>query len=360
MGIIGPNLTSKHTSAYLIMLLASYKRGHDASGSLAVYEQGSGFSTIHKVTDCVDFLADFLEKPKDKTYQHFWHPETCIFMGHVRSATKGDKDKLDNVHPFVFDNIIGSHNGTIHGVFPNSTKFDVDSQALFYNLNKNKGNIQQTLKELENTFSAAYVLTWFNQLNNTFHLLRNDKRPLWLGVHKDFILYASEEDPIKLAQTWLNFKNITIKELPEDTHLTFDLTKKNFIQHIQEETIKLEYKKIVHKGYSQNRKSEIPWKNQKLLEHNPYEQINNKKQLWPLTLQQDHSKTYSRYTIGRAKNLVVYKTQAIRLLNKGCNWCQKPTPILDIDNIEWINNEEFLCPKCKNDVDVQTVLQGIY
>ena len=366
MGIIGPNLKPKHTSVYLTLMLASYNRGQDAAGSLAVYNKGESFSIIHQASDCVDFITDHLTKPKNPERQHFWHDNMCSFMGHVRQATKGKKDDIENAHPFEFEHVTGAHNGTIHGVFPNSTKFDVDSEAIFYNLNENKGDIRKTIAEMDTVYSCAYALTWFNHTDQTFHFLRNDKRSLWIGECKDFIIYASEPGPIHLVKKWYGLYPIKVYSLEKDTHIWYDLTKEDFISHKHKEEIKHTCKTTVH---HHNTHTHVHHTNVKHTPINGYPiNKNHKAKLWPLSLQKEplitpatnrphilnpivpiHEREY--ISIGPTKTLCFKRHLVMKILNSGCNNCSNPVDITEVLDVRWLTNEEFACKGCK-DLDI--------
>lgn len=102
------------------------------------------------------------------------HPE--LVVGHARSATKGAVS-VKNAHPFAFKSLIGVHNGTINGAFKNSTKFETDSEALYFNIAEM--GLDEALKEaVSSSYSAAYALSYLDIDTKTLHLIRNKERPL--------------------------------------------------------------------------------------------------------------------------------------------------------------------------------------
>ena len=125
----------------------------------------------------------------------FAHPQK-VLIGHNRSATIGDKIE-ENAHPFMFDHVIGAHNGTldtscIKGLI-NHQLYGTDSQAIFATISA-KG-VDAALKEM----SGAWALTWFDNRDSTFNMLRNDKRPLHYTYSHDrnTLIWASEAEMLE-------------------------------------------------------------------------------------------------------------------------------------------------------------------
>jgi hypothetical protein len=83
--------------------------------------------------------------------------------GHTRLATRG-KVNRQNSHPFRYGRIIGSHNGMCEA--PN--KFQVDSEYLFYSLNKHHGDYNKALADI----SGYWGLSWFD--GSSFYLMSHN------------------------------------------------------------------------------------------------------------------------------------------------------------------------------------------
>ena len=363
MGIFGPKLLTEHKNAYISMILSSMDRGRDATGSLCLYNNGQSFSFIKDAENAATFLSQKLKKPKETKWQHFWHPNTCAFLGHVRQGTKGKKDDPNNAHPFRKDDIIGFHNGTINGMFPNSTKFDVDSEALFFNLAENEGNIKKTIQQLDKTHNTAYALVWYNHKDKTLHFLRNNQRPLFFTQTDDYLMYASEIETIRVASQWFNLPQTKISSLKEDIHVMYDLTQKNWHNEAKTETIKL-IKHIPATPRHISVPSHNAWTEKNRRWTNKFK---NKAKTWPKTQQKTtdipeefkntEQKAHDYIAIGPNKQLHRKALEVAKILNKGCNWCSSPTSLDDINEIAWKNHEEFICPNC-NTESVRT-LAGI-
>jgi len=112
---------------------------------------------------------------------HRWK-ETNLFLGHVRAATKGIVN-IENCHPFLFDNIIGCHNGTLNnwGILKKeyylSEEVDMDSKVFFDYL-----NTYDDYKILEEFDGAANVLWVDKRQPKKLFVFKHSERSLYRGV----------------------------------------------------------------------------------------------------------------------------------------------------------------------------------
>lgn len=108
--------------------------------------------------------------------------ETNLFLGHVRAATKGIVN-IENCHPFLFDNIIGCHNGTLNnwGILKKeynlSEKVDMDSKVFFEYL-----NTYDDYKILEEFDGAANVLWVDKRQPKKLFVFKHSERTLFRGI----------------------------------------------------------------------------------------------------------------------------------------------------------------------------------
>jgi hypothetical protein len=123
-------------------------------------------------------------------------------LGHCRAATRGESSRF-NAHPFCFDNIVGTHNGTLsyqsHKKLTGEAKFQTDSEAIFAEIEA--FGIGPTVKKFKgykenDTFSCpdAYALVWYDTRENSINFLRNKERPLYFAFDKkrEQLFWSSE------------------------------------------------------------------------------------------------------------------------------------------------------------------------
>lgn len=186
-------------------------RGKDSTGVAAI---GRNSWKVHKT---VGTPQDLFERVGAK--DGIESLSNICLIGHNRYATVGGVNR-GNAHPFEFENLVGVHNGTLRNkeVLEDYKDFGTDSEALYYNIDKNG------LKETMSKVIGAYTLVWFDKRTNTINFLRNQERPLAIALSEDkkFLFWASEKDMLEYV---LNRNNIKygIVELPVDTHYSWKI-----------------------------------------------------------------------------------------------------------------------------------------
>ncbi len=169
------------------MLFLDYFRGKDSTGVFCVtkdnevpwVKMAAPPDIARRAADYADVFKTAIAKGK-------------ILVGHNRKATIG-KVTSENAHPFVSDNVIMVHNGSLEN---HRQYFDteVDSEALAKLLGQT-----ETVKDVEEIFcdvSGAFSVVWYNVKSGLLHLFRNSQRPLYIGKSTNSsgpIVFASEK-----------------------------------------------------------------------------------------------------------------------------------------------------------------------
>jgi len=160
---------------------------------------------------------DFLEL--EKTKELIMDIDKYSFIvGHNRKATQGGKTAA-NAHPFQHKHITLVHNGTLvsrNGV-AGSAVTPVDSKAICHAMAE-KGS-EDLLPKLD----GAYALVWYDSINCTLNLARNDERPLHFAFSEDGnnMFFASEPWMIKEFISEV-FKVKTVYSLKPGIHMIID------------------------------------------------------------------------------------------------------------------------------------------
>ncbi len=159
--------------------IINYFRGKDSAGHFDYMTTPPGKENnciYHKSMDSIlDYIQD--EWPDNEEKRWSKGQGMKIIAGHARAATKGTICK-ENAHPFAHGYIVGMHNGTIHGEFANSKKFETDSEALIHNI-ADMG-IEDAIQEVNASAfgNPAYALVWVDSKKGTLNFLRNELRSL--------------------------------------------------------------------------------------------------------------------------------------------------------------------------------------
>ena len=187
-GIIGVACSSAATlpvkELFQSLLYHDVVRGPHATGIAAIDTHQNLVSVVKAAMPSHEFLG------QEEVKELFLHKHDYnIFIGHNRWATSGDKSKDCNAHPFSHGNIVGVHNGSLHrqSLLDDSTLFDVDSDNIFYDLDKN--GIDDTLAKLDGSFT----LVWYDKAAKSLNFIRNTERPLAVAkLSGGIYVWASE------------------------------------------------------------------------------------------------------------------------------------------------------------------------
>jgi len=207
VGVIGA-LSAPRIKLFKHMLVADVVRGKHSTGVFSIDKKG-GMSYVKRAVNGGRFVMDdnIDELPKG------WESNSRCIIGHNRAATVGSVT-TDNAHPFMFNNVVGVHNGTLDSeaglvsTLADGTKISVDSQKIYATMDVTKPEDIPTLLE---SLEGAYTLVWSDTRTGRIHMARNRERPLSLGHTPSSIMLASEMGML----TWLVEKSLGEHVKPE-------------------------------------------------------------------------------------------------------------------------------------------------
>jgi hypothetical protein len=201
VGIASNYLSDTEKAIFSELMLLSSWRGSESSGVLSLKrmwdkDKKEDLFTTKMRKDAVDPWT-FVGSEDMKAVMD--GGSTIFALGHTRAPTQGKVVK-ENSHPFSFSNVIGVHNGTIHGKFPHRDEFETDSESLYKLINE--VGIDEALKEINNlAIEPAYALVFYDRKAKTLNFIRNEKRPLFLAwnAHEGTMFWASEYGMIRFV-----------------------------------------------------------------------------------------------------------------------------------------------------------------
>lgn len=215
--------------AFYQLLFANTVRGDDSTGVIAI-ETDTSFHIMKEAVEATWFIPQFQYSPVGK---EMWTKGKAL-IGHNRKGTVG-KVKDDTAHPFVIGGEFAMvHNGTLIG-HKKLADTEVDSEALAIVLAKafmEKDAKEAVEKQLADVH-GAYALAMYDQRHDVVRLLRNKERPLALVETSNAWFYASEGLMLHwiLARNGYTSKELeTLRSIPEDTLLTFDLAANTLVE----------------------------------------------------------------------------------------------------------------------------------
>jgi hypothetical protein len=192
------------------LAIADTVRGYDGTG-MFYYKEKKGEEASVWYQKKPTTASQFIAKHDWQTYLRT--SKFCVV--HNRASTIG-ADTEENTHPFVEPNVIGVHNGTIHG-WRSLTKTDanMDSHAVYVMLNETDPDPEAVGKALgkASVEYGAYSLVWYDHRIGRLRFARNDDRPMtmvrtstaiWFGSEMRMLEWVLSRNKEMMIRSWIN------------------------------------------------------------------------------------------------------------------------------------------------------------
>lgn len=178
----GNGFNIKEQRVFEQLLWAGAIRGDDSTGVFGVSKEGN-----------VDYLKTvgntntMISSKEWKEFESDIYSSFQMVVGHNRKATRGATTD-ENAHPFVEEDCILVHNGTLTSLAGLTDKVtQVDSHAILHSIVER--GYKKTLEEIQ----GAFTLVWYNAKEKVLYLTRNQERPLFIANTSGAWYFASEK-----------------------------------------------------------------------------------------------------------------------------------------------------------------------
>ena len=196
---LGLDSRVERTVAARALLAGIAERGADAVGY--AFRQPRSAITIHKQRSGATALLDRIRVPEEATQ----------LLVHVRDFTKGHPSLSANNHPIRHGAVVGIHNGIIknddqlfdeHEIPRAEPGMTVDSEIIFALAERSRGRTAEALQKLYGSMATA----WLDEDRPELLLARGMGRPLWIGVGKRELFFASTRLALELVESYADLK----------------------------------------------------------------------------------------------------------------------------------------------------------
>src|SRR5256884_4334346 len=196
---LDPQSRVERTLAARALLAGIAERGADAVGY--AYRSSGAPIAVHKQRSGATALLERISVPEDATK----------LLVHVRDFTKGHPSLAANNHPVRHGSVVGIHNGIIknddelfaqHRIDRAEPEMTVDSEIIFALAELSRGRTAEALQQLYGSMATA----WLDEGRSELVLARGLGRPLWIGLGKRELFFASTRLALELAESYAGLK----------------------------------------------------------------------------------------------------------------------------------------------------------
>lgn len=344
------------------LFLAMEERGHHSTGVASV-----GVKT-HIVKQDME-AKKFVDT---EAYNKLLRKNSPIVLGHTRWASSGAITQR-NAHPFDYGNIIGCHNGHVSNsksIFEENKVDDaeVDSEAIFYLLDKYNNDYEKAFEELHGVFAVTWIDLRFP---NKVFLVR-DGNPLFIMLVPELQTYfwASTEAALKsIIGTFFSLDKKTIWDIKPEEVYEFNTNfqvrkrpvsfksyitraKRSFTMEDEEDARAAEEAEEESEMMNPNDEAEIAGiigaKSSIIPFRDEYFERTGYKN--PFSLSDEQKKELDNNNFIDLMDLTIPSMKDIigKVSDSGCLLCEKPIDFQIDGGVFWHKTEKgLLCPKCR-------------
>lgn len=213
VGAFNPSgLTLQEERIFGALLHVDVLRGMDSTG---IYAMSDTTSLLIKDVCLPTELAE--KNIQDVSISHYPYcvPEfekekATLLMGHNRAATVG-KVTQHTAHPFEYENVVGTHNGTVYmtrnGDFMESLgvssgdedEWLTDSQIIYKIIDKKGPSVIPDLFQKIEDESGAAALVFWDKSNEYLGIVKNEKRSLYTLKRNGTLFWSSDKTILSLV-----------------------------------------------------------------------------------------------------------------------------------------------------------------
>ena len=172
-GVIGSGMQKQDTLVFESLVIANVHRGIDACGVMVEGYHKNNFQMDKKAINPVEFWGNYVSSTNIiPNAGHY------AILGHNRATTIGE-DSDENAHPFIEDNLVVFHNGTLRDKqFQHKTQSD--SMMLAKAIKKD--GLVSSLSFLDE--KSAFCVVVYDKLRKSLTVTRNTKRSFYFALNK--------------------------------------------------------------------------------------------------------------------------------------------------------------------------------